>query len=660
MGKYRMYEPYGYVDSNDYISKKSQIESELETSKENDEKEFASAEYDSDSKSLVFKNVDGNEIGKVSLDELIPDKLVESAEYDSETKTLIIHFTNGDTVDIPLNDLVDVFSAGDGLQEENGTFSVKVAEDSEGFFSVSSEGVKLSGVQDAIDSSISNFENEIQAVSEKVDGIEASLGNYATKGDLEGFLKEEDLEPYATNEKVEELSANTYSKEESDEKFATMESVDEKLEGYATEQWVEGKNYITGVDLSNYATKEELNAYAKTQDIPTSNTAFTNDAGFITQSALDDYATASDVETATNDMATKTWVGEQGFLTEHQDISNLATKDEVAAVDEKVDAIDLEPYAKTSDVNEALEAKADKTEIPTDFYTQEDVNSMVSQLLTRIENLESNEGIVVASDANEVASAPAGSNLVLTSTEAIQALTSDNEYSTLTIVGGNANNGDIKAKVSDKLTVDGLTINGDKGASNGRILISADTVTLKNVSVDSGSTAYNIFESSQNTVVSNYFTKNYEVSNMTVDNTELNHNILNIYTFVDDAVVSVKDSYFNLDADKSNVLRLSNYTNATGVTINFENVEWTYENAEASDWAWAGLIIYQPSSSDAALNGDNTKLATWKFNFKNCKYNGELVNSVSFGEHNQVLYGYNMNKDGAVSDISSIATVTFE
>ena len=660
MGKYRMYEPYGYVDSNDYISKKSQIESELETSKENDEKEFASAEYDSDSKSLVFKNVDGNEIGKVSLDELIPDKLVESAEYDSETKTLIIHFTNGDTVDIPLNDLVDVFSAGDGLQEENGTFSVKVAEASEGVFRVSSEGVKLSGVQDAIDSSISNFENEIQAVSEKVDGIEASLGNYATKGDLEGFLKEEDLEPYATNEKVEELSANTYSKEESDEKFATMESVDEKLEGYATEQWVEGKNYITGVDLSNYATKEELNAYAKTQDIPTSNTAFTNDAGFITQSALDDYATASDVETATNDMATKTWVGEQGFLTEHQDISNLATKDEVAAVDEKVDAIDLEPYAKTSDVNEALEAKADKTEIPTDFYTQEDVNSMVSQLLTRIENLESNEGIVVASDANEVASAPAGSNLVLTSTEAIQALTSDNEYSTLTIVGGNANNGDIKAKVSDKLTVDGLTINGDKGASNGRILISADTVTLKNVSVDSGSTAYNIFESSQNTVVSNYFTKNYEVSNMTVDNTELNHNILNIYTFVDDAVVSVKDSYFNLDADKSNVLRLSNYTNATGVTINFENVEWTYENAEASDWAWAGLIIYQPSSSDAALNGDNTKLATWKFNFKNCKYNGELVNSVSFGEHNQVLYGYNMNKDGAVSDISSIATVTFE
>jgi hypothetical protein len=58
----------------------------------------------------------------------------------------------------------------------------------------------------------------------------------------------------------------------------TPEEVDEKIsaatDDMATEQWVEDKHYITGVDLSDYATKE---------DIPTSNTAFTNDAGYLTE-----------------------------------------------------------------------------------------------------------------------------------------------------------------------------------------------------------------------------------------------------------------------------------------------------------------------------------------------------------------------------------------
>ena len=49
------------------------------------------------------------------------------------------------------------------------------------------------------------------------------------------------------------------------------------LSGYATEQWVLDKNYITGVDLSDYATKSEI------PTVPTSNTAFTNDAGYLTE-----------------------------------------------------------------------------------------------------------------------------------------------------------------------------------------------------------------------------------------------------------------------------------------------------------------------------------------------------------------------------------------
>ena len=70
------------------------------------------------------------------------------------------------------------------------------------------------------------------------------------------------------------------------------------LSGYATEQWVEDKHYITGVDLSNYATKAEIPV------VPTSNTAFTNDAGYLTQhQSLSAYSTTQEVTNMINQSA---------------------------------------------------------------------------------------------------------------------------------------------------------------------------------------------------------------------------------------------------------------------------------------------------------------------------------------------------------------------
>ena len=97
--------------------------------------------------------------------------------------------------------------------------------------------------------------------------------------------------------------------------------------------------------------------------VPTSNTAFTNDAGYITSDALNGYATTGDVQTATADMATKTWVGQQGYLTEHQSLSNYYTKSETSGATE---------------ISTALNAKADtattytKTEVDTELASKQD------------------------------------------------------------------------------------------------------------------------------------------------------------------------------------------------------------------------------------------------------------------------------------------------
>ena len=95
--------------------------------------------------------------------------------------------------------------------------------------------------------------------------------------------------------------------------------------------------------------------------VPTSNTAFTNDAGYITSSALDGYATTGDVQTATSDMATKTWVGNQGYLTEHQSLSNYYTKSETSGATEISTALasKADTSAVTASISAAVSGKAD-------------------------------------------------------------------------------------------------------------------------------------------------------------------------------------------------------------------------------------------------------------------------------------------------------------
>lgn len=151
MGKYRMYEPYGYEDNSNYISKKDQIERELQQNRINDCKEFASVEYDTTLKAFVFKNVKNQVRGYAYMADIIPSDLIADAYYNTESKNLVITFVNGKTVNIPLDDLIDVVEAGDGIKNVDGKFYINLAENCERFLTVDENGLKLSGVQDAID-----------------------------------------------------------------------------------------------------------------------------------------------------------------------------------------------------------------------------------------------------------------------------------------------------------------------------------------------------------------------------------------------------------------------------------------------------------------------------------------------------------------------------
>ena len=137
--------------------------------------------------------------------------------------------------------------------------------------------------------------------------------------------------------------------------------------GMATEQWVLDKNYITGVDLSNYALKSEI------PTVPTSNTAFTNDAGYITSTALNGYATEAYVSGYTYDKATvDNKLADKLDATAYTptDLSNYYTKNETSSKTEIADALaeklalsDFQAYSGT--VASELSRKASQSTVDT-------------------------------------------------------------------------------------------------------------------------------------------------------------------------------------------------------------------------------------------------------------------------------------------------------
>ena len=247
--------------------------------------------------------------------------------------------------------------------------------------------------------------------------------------------------------------------------------------------------------------------------------------------------------------------------------------------------------------------------------------------------------------------------VALVGDDTANAMTSDNYYKELMVAEANVSSS-VKYNAVDKLTIDTVTVSGDKGSSNGKIIYTAPVVDIKNVTVDKDTetTVYNMFEGAQSTNENYDGLRELNANKINIDNPSLTHNVINVYTPADDAVITIKDSKFNLNANNSNVIRLANYLNAKNVVVNFENIEWTYEEGtpEGADWGYAGLALYQPSNNDHALNGDYTEISTWTINVKNCKYNGVKVTAKNMGEHNQVVYAYGVNKQNTVIDPTTI------
>jgi hypothetical protein len=258
----------------------------------------------------------------------------------------------------------------------------------------------------------------------------------------------------------------------------------------------------------------------------------------------------------------------------------------------------------------------------------------------------------------------AGKDIRVASDEVINAFGNNQPYFRNVLVTNAEVSQNITIKATEKLTLDNITVAGEQGDSNGKIIYAAKELHLQNIKAEENATLYNAFEGYQSTTDPDYHgIERLYAENLNIDCPSLKHNIINVYTPADGAEIVIKNSKFNLTVDNSNILRLANYLNAENVTVIFENIDWTYENSLTQQyWDYAGLAIYQPASSDVALSGDTSKLATWKFIIRNCRYNGVKVTENNFGEHSQAVYLYNVGGNNKVDnpDVVEGLQVVFE
>lgn len=130
--------------------------------------------------------VDGQERGTINIPR---DQFLKNVSYNEETNnlefTFIVRGENNEEVEKQVNvnmtDLEDIYSAGDGLNLENKQFSVKVDADTQPYIEVSSNGVKIIGINEALDKKVSWDESK-KVITLPADGSISALRNNGLEG----------------------------------------------------------------------------------------------------------------------------------------------------------------------------------------------------------------------------------------------------------------------------------------------------------------------------------------------------------------------------------------------------------------------------------------------------------------------------------------------
>lgn len=135
--------------------------------------------------------VDGKVAGEINIPD---DQFLQDVRYDSVSKSLVFTFITKEgtkVVSVNLSDLIDTYSAGDGLQLENNKFSVRKCLGSQNYLEISADGLSIVGIDEAlalkanVGDSYTKSESDAKYLTEHQD-----ISSLATKGEVSEVSKE--------------------------------------------------------------------------------------------------------------------------------------------------------------------------------------------------------------------------------------------------------------------------------------------------------------------------------------------------------------------------------------------------------------------------------------------------------------------------------------
>ena len=173
---------------------------------------------------LYTITVDGSSIGTIEIPE---DKYLESVSYDSVSHKLrfIFHTESGTTTtEIDLSDIVSEYTAGNGLNLNGNEFSIKLHEDTETYLQLSANGLRLTGIDNALSQKANASEVYTKTQSDE---------KFATLVQFSNL--EDSIDQVDAKADTKANASDVYTKTAADDKFATITSLD----GYATTEQLE-------------------------------------------------------------------------------------------------------------------------------------------------------------------------------------------------------------------------------------------------------------------------------------------------------------------------------------------------------------------------------------------------------------------------------------
>lgn len=165
---------------------------------------------------ISLTGIDGAVIAEFSDADFVKDGMLENVEYDPDTNTLSFTWntaTGTKTDSVVLSDIIEAYSAGNGLNLTGTEFSVKIDAASENFLTVGANGVKLSGVQNAINAAVEAAEGRASADAQsKADAAkQAAIDDAATKYATTGALSQLEIDLDARLDDLEAYDHSTYA-----------------------------------------------------------------------------------------------------------------------------------------------------------------------------------------------------------------------------------------------------------------------------------------------------------------------------------------------------------------------------------------------------------------------------------------------------------------